>query len=314
MEPFRLSARGALHASYTPALRPRVPPPDGRIGPCRRDPADLAREFEPSAQAIRNWVAQADRGESRGASKSDVHDARRAGGTGPSTTREVRQLRLERDILQKLRSGSHGRAHGAVGLFQFMSANQAVFPIAAMARSGHPIAACRDGNPARRVGGRLSRLAAARALRPCHGGCRVVEAVPRTAHAGSGEIYGAPRVHATLAAQGARHGRKRIARLMREAGLVGVSRRRGGVVTTRRDREARPAPDLVDCNFSAKAPTSSVGDITFVPTAAGFLYLAGVVDAWSRRVVGLVDGQPPADRTRARRTGDGHHAAPGHAM
>ena len=103
----------------------------------------------------------------------------------------------------------------------------------------------------------------------------------RTAHAGSGEIYGAPRVHATLAAQGARHGRKRIARLMREAGLVGVSRQRGGVVTTRRDREARPAPDLVDRTFSAEAPNQLwVGDITFVPTAAGFLYLAVVVDAY----------------------------------
>lgn len=78
-----------------------------------------------------------------------------------------------------------------------------------------------------------------------------------------------------------------MARLMREAGLVGVSRRRGGVVTTRRDREARPAPDLVDRNFSAEAPNQLwVGDITFVPTAAGFLDLAVVVDAWSRRVVG----------------------------
>ncbi|SFT18965.1 Transposase [Methylobacterium sp. yr668] len=58
-------------------------------------------------------------------------------------------------------------------------------------------------------------------------------------------------------------------------------------MTTRRDREARPAPDLVDRTFSAEAPNQLwVGDITFVPTAAGFLYLAVVVDAWSRRVVG----------------------------
>lgn len=155
-----------------------------------------------------------------------------------------------------------------------MSANQAVFPIAAMARvlgvSEAGYHAWRQRAPSVRA------MADAALLKQI-----------RTAHAGSGEIYGAPRVHATLAAQGARHGRKRIARLMREAGLVGVSRRRGGVVTTRRDRVARPAPDLVDRNFSAEAPNQLwVGDITFVPTAAGFLYLAVVVDAWSRRVVG----------------------------
>ncbi len=74
---------------------------------------------------------------------------------------------------------------------------------------------------------------------------------------------------------------------MRSAGLVGASHRRGGPVTTRSDRETRPAPDLVGRDFSAKGPDRLwVGDITFIPTAAGFLYLAVVVDAWSRRVVG----------------------------
>ena len=74
---------------------------------------------------------------------------------------------------------------------------------------------------------------------------------------------------------------------MREAGLVGASRRRGGITTTRRDQDARPAPDLVDRNFVASAPNElRVADITFVPTASGFLYLAVVLDAWSRKVVG----------------------------
>lgn len=109
----------------------------------------------------------------------------------------------------------------------------------------------------------------------------------RTVHVTSRATYGMPRVHAELRASGERHGRKRIARLMREAGLVGVSRRRGGPVTTRCDREARPAPDLVDRDFSAAGPNRLwVADITFVPTAAGFLYLAVVLDAWSRKVVG----------------------------
>jgi putative transposase len=109
----------------------------------------------------------------------------------------------------------------------------------------------------------------------------------RTVHASSRETYGAPRVHAELRAGGERHGRKRIARLMREANLVGASRRRAGPVTTRRDKETRPAPDLVDRDFSATGPNQLwVADITFVPTIAGFLYLAVVLDAWSRRVVG----------------------------
>ena len=94
-------------------------------------------------------------------------------------------------------------------------------------------------------------------------------------------------MHAQLRADGEKHGRKRIARLMRIAGLVGASRRRAGVTTTRRDKEARPAPDLVDRNFVAVRPNQLwVADITFVPTASEFLYLAVVLDAWSRKIVG----------------------------
>ena len=109
----------------------------------------------------------------------------------------------------------------------------------------------------------------------------------RTVHACSRGTYGAPRVHAELRADGKRHGRKRVARLMRAAGLVGASRRRTGVTTTRRDKGARPAPDLVDRDFGVTGPNRlRVADSTFVPSAAGFLYLAVVLDAWSRKVVG----------------------------
>ena len=75
---------------------------------------------------------------------------------------------------------------------------------------------------------------------------------------------------------------------MREAGLVGASHRRGGPTTTRRDKDARPAPDLVDRNFTADRHRTSCGSPTspYVPTAAGFLYLAVVLDAWSRKIVG----------------------------
>jgi putative transposase len=105
-------------------------------------------------------------------------------------------------------------------------------------------------------------------------------------HAASRQTYGAPRVHAELQDVGQRIGRKRVARLMRESGLMGVSRRRS-FRTTRRDPAARPAPDLVDRKFIATEPNQLwVADITYIPTLAGFLFLAVVLDVWSRKIVG----------------------------
>ena len=155
-----------------------------------------------------------------------------------------------------------------------MSANQTVFPIAVMARV---LGVSRSGFHAWRHRPPSAYETADKALLK-----RV-----RTIHDSSRQTYGAPRVHAELRARGDAHGRKRIARLMRTAGLVSASRRRADVTTTRRDRDARPAPDLVDRNFTAaKANQLWVTDITFVPTAAGFLFLAVVLDAWSRKIVG----------------------------
>jgi putative transposase len=105
-------------------------------------------------------------------------------------------------------------------------------------------------------------------------------------HSWSRGTYGAPRVHRELRAQGIRIGMKRTARLMRQAGLKGVSRRRRPTTTMRSTRQ-RPAPDLVERDFTADAPNQLwVADITYVPTAVGFLFLAVVLDAFSRRVVG----------------------------
>src|SRR5690242_1362652 len=155
-----------------------------------------------------------------------------------------------------------------------MSANQACFPIAAMARV---LGVSKSGYYAWRH-------------RPPSAHARADEVLLariKTVHISSHQTYGAPRVHAELRAAGERHGRKRIARLMRVAGLIGASRRRGGPITTQRNKQARPAPDLVDRDFQAAGPNQLwVADITYVPTMAGFLYLAVVVDVWSRRVVG----------------------------
>lgn len=109
-------------------------------------------------------------------------------------------------------------------------------------------------------------------------------------HKASKETYGAPRIHAELIDEGMRIGRKRVERLMKAAGLAGVSRRKG-TRTTFRDERVRPACDLVDRNFHADEPNQLwVADITYVPTWAGFLYLAVVLDAFSRRIVGWAMG------------------------
>jgi putative transposase len=105
-------------------------------------------------------------------------------------------------------------------------------------------------------------------------------------HEMSHGTYGAPRIRAELAdVDGIRVNIKRISRLMRKAGIAGVSRRRF-VVTTVRDGDS-PSPDLVGRQFKADGPNKLwVADITYVPTWAGFLFLAVVIDVWSRKVVG----------------------------
>lgn len=108
----------------------------------------------------------------------------------------------------------------------------------------------------------------------------------RTIHAESRHTYGAPRVHAELQAHGIRCGRVRVARLMRAAGVVGCHRRRH-VITTVREPNASLAPDRLERQFVAATPNAKwTADITDVPTWSGVLYLAVVLDVWSRRIVG----------------------------
>ena len=153
-----------------------------------------------------------------------------------------------------------------------MSAHRADFPIATMCRvlgvSSSGYYAWSKRMPSRRA----------------QSNCSLTRTL-RTIHAASRGTYGVPRVHAELAADGLHVGRNRIARLMRAADIAGVSRRRF-VVTTVRD-EARPAPDLVARTFAADQPNKLwVADITYIPTWSGFLYLAIVLDVFSRRIVG----------------------------
>jgi len=108
----------------------------------------------------------------------------------------------------------------------------------------------------------------------------------REIHEFSRQTYGRPRMYAELRDDGWRVNHKRVGRLMAHEGIQGASRRKKWR-TTKRAKDARPAPDLVERNFTATEPDQLwVADITYVPTWSGFLYLAVVVDACSRRVVG----------------------------
>ena len=110
----------------------------------------------------------------------------------------------------------------------------------------------------------------------------------RRVYADSHELYGAPKIHMELKlAGGVAVGRKRVARLMRELGICGVSKRRS---TRRRQSpraEAQAAPDLVKRRFSATAPNQLwVADITYIETWEGYLFLAAVMDVHTKRIVG----------------------------
>ncbi len=105
-------------------------------------------------------------------------------------------------------------------------------------------------------------------------------------HQESDGTYGSPRIHADLKAENNGASLNRVARVMRGEGIQGVSPRKW-TTTTVRGEDARPAPDLVDRDFTASGPDQLwVADITYIATWVGFLYLAVVLDVWNRRIVG----------------------------
>jgi putative transposase len=161
-----------------------------------------------------------------------------------------------------------------VSRFRFIDAEKASYPVSLLCRA---LAVSRAGYYA---WARRGVSARARADQRLTGHIQAV-------HARSRATYGAPRVHAALAADGVRVGRKRVARLMRRAGLGGCRRGRRTVRTTVADPTASPAANLIARDFTATAPNQLwVGDITYVPTEEGWLYVAVLLDACSRRVVG----------------------------
>ena len=189
-------------------------------------------------------------------------------------------MRVSRTVLREARGATPrayspcpGDRNSTRQGFAFMKANQATWPLATMARL---LKVSRSGFHAwcHHVPSAHAQQDAALLTR--------IRAIYLRSHG----TYGMPRIHAVLAREGIHVARKRVARLMREAGLRGVSRRRW-VTTTRRAAWARPAPDLVQRHFQAEAPDRLwVADATYIPTAVGFFYLAVVLDVYSRRIVG----------------------------
>lgn len=141
----------------------------------------------------------------------------------------------------------------------------------------------------------------------------------RAAHAASGKRYGSPRVHEDLKADGQHVGRKRVARLMKEEGLEGQRKRRFRVTTD--SRHSLPvAANRLNRNFTVSAPNKIwVTDITYIWTREGWIYLAAILDLFSRRVVGwsmdstldrtlTLDALGMALRTRCPEPGLLHHS------
>jgi transposase InsO family protein len=126
----------------------------------------------------------------------------------------------------------------------------------------------------------------------------------RVAHKKSRRSYGSPRIHRELRAQNRRVGRKRIARLMQEAGIVGRRRHRF-CRTTDSDHGLPVAENILDRKFETSRPNQAwVADITYIPTMEGWLYLAVLLDLFSRRVVGYamshqIDGALVLEALRA---------------
>jgi transposase-like protein len=265
------------HPAYPPEFRSKIVD----LVCVGRKPGELAQEFNVCEQTVRNWVKQ-----------DDFDSGHRKDGLTSTEREELTRLRGENKRLQPeqenlvtsrglVRSGDR---RDSTHVFEFVKAHRAVYPIAAMCRV---LGVTTSGYDAW-----LQRQPSGRSVADAALGERIVQL-----HRASRDTYGAVR----LRDEGVCVGRKRVARLMRSHRLRGVCRRQF-IRTTRRERDGRLAPDLVERNFTAMTPHQLwVADITYVPTWAGFLVVAVVLDAWSWRIVGRAIGAKPTDTAGAQR-------------
>jgi putative transposase len=158
--------------------------------------------------------------------------------------------------------------------FAFIQAEKAVFPIALMCRV---LQVTKSGFYAW-----CSRAESMRAVAD-----RRLKVKIRAFHEASQRRYGSPRLHGDLKGDGECVSRKRVARLMREEGIVGLKRKQRFVKTTDSKHNFLVAPNLLDRKFTAEKPNQRwVGDITYLRTTGGWLFLAVLLDLFSRRIVG----------------------------
>jgi transposase InsO family protein len=162
--------------------------------------------------------------------------------------------------------------------YQFIAAHQEEFKITVMCRV---LAVSRSGYYAW-----LKRPTSARKMADQELSQQIKEI-----HQQSRQTYGSPRIQIELAENGVNCGQKRVARLMREEELCAKQNRKFRVTTTNSDHPYPVAPNLLDQDFSASRPNEKwLTDITYIPTAEGWLYLAVVLDLYSRRIVGWAMG------------------------
>jgi transposase InsO family protein len=157
--------------------------------------------------------------------------------------------------------------------YAFIEAHRPIWPLKAMCRT---LKVSKQGYFCWRDGRESPRRSADRAL------AGRIKAV----HDAHRQVYGSPRIHRQLRTEGIRVSRKRVERVMRESGIRVLPKRRF-VRTTDSDHDSPIAPNLLDQDFRASRPNQRwVTDITYIPTGEGWLYLAAIIDLFSRRVVG----------------------------
>ncbi len=158
--------------------------------------------------------------------------------------------------------------------YRFIDAEKAIWPVRVICRA---LRVSRSAYYTWKQGGTTGR-AASDATLSVH-----IKAI----HRRSLGTYGVPRVLAELRAEGHQVGKERVGRLMREQGLTGTPKRRYRPTTTDSDHDDRVAENLLDRKFTSTVPNQAwVGDITYLATRAGWVYLAVLIDLFSRKVVG----------------------------
>ncbi|NED20834.1 IS3 family transposase [Streptomyces sp. SID9913] len=236
----------------------------------------VAADLGINPETLRNWVRAAGASRPRGRrAEVPAEPPTPLEAENAALRKKVRELEEEREILRKA-AKYFGRGDALVNRFQFVADHQRRYGVKRL---------CTIVGIARSSFYYWRRTAADRAVRQA-ADARLAARI-RAVHRESDGTYGVPRITAELRESGERVNHKRIARLMRAAGLAGVRLRRRHR-TTVADPAAAKAPDLIGRDFTAREPnTKYVGDITHLPLDGGkFLYLATVIDLASRRLAG----------------------------